>query len=215
LSAAELYDEPVIASSSLAGSSIAATSLRAFARFPPAEAEPLRPLRAGAAIEMATLPYFVLGPSTFLSLLGLVRGSDRTEPTPADDWLDAEIDVIIPTHNERDCIAMCPWRWHADTELHVDRRRFRPTVQLEEIVARAIRFWRPEGVGLAVAEGHPVDHADHAEVPAKIAQGGTLERRRCTPSAFEAERKTENAKRGTRNSGRCSSFCVIRSTFYV
>ena len=55
---------------------------------------------------MATLPYFVLGPSALLSLLGLVRGPDTTEPTPAEDW---------------------------------------------------------------VAEGNPVDHADHAEVLAKIA----------------------------------------------
>ena len=49
---------------------------------------------------MATLPYFALGPSTILSALGLVRGPDRTIPTPAEDWRRAVVDVIIPALNE-------------------------------------------------------------------------------------------------------------------
>jgi glycosyltransferase involved in cell wall biosynthesis len=49
---------------------------------------------------MATLPYFVLGPNTLLSALGLVRGSDTTIPTPPEDWRTAKVDVIIPALNE-------------------------------------------------------------------------------------------------------------------
>ena len=56
---------------------------------------------------MATLPYFVLSPSTILSLLGLLRGPDHTKPTPAEDWRDAKVDVIIPALNEADNIALC------------------------------------------------------------------------------------------------------------
>ncbi len=56
---------------------------------------------------MATLPYFVLSPSTILSLLGLLRGPDHTKPTPAENWRDAKVDVIIPALNEADNIALC------------------------------------------------------------------------------------------------------------
>jgi UDP-glucose 4-epimerase len=45
---------------------------------------------------------------------------------------------------------------------------FRPTVQLDEIIARTIRFWRPEGVGIEGAAGD-VGQADEAHVLAKIA----------------------------------------------
>ena len=55
---------------------------------------------------MATLPYFVLGPSTILSTLGLVRGADPTIATPAEDWRKATVDVIIPTLNEEATIAL-------------------------------------------------------------------------------------------------------------
>ncbi len=55
---------------------------------------------------MATLPYFVLGPSTVLSALGLVRGPDRTIPTPAENWRDARVDVIIPALNEQEHVAL-------------------------------------------------------------------------------------------------------------
>ncbi len=56
---------------------------------------------------MATLPYFVFGPNTLLSLLGLARGVDKTIPTPPDDWRTATVDVIIPALNEEQTIIPC------------------------------------------------------------------------------------------------------------
>jgi len=56
---------------------------------------------------MATTPYFVLSPNTILSAFGLLRGSDRIEPTPRDNWRDARVDVIIPALNEASNIALC------------------------------------------------------------------------------------------------------------
>jgi glycosyltransferase involved in cell wall biosynthesis len=53
------------------------------------------------------MPYFVFGPATILSTLGLMRGPDRTEATPAEDWRTARIDVIIPALNEEDHIVPC------------------------------------------------------------------------------------------------------------
>ena len=70
--------------------------------------------RAGPAValhlqrtHMATYPYFVVSPSTVLSLIGVLRGPDRTRPTPAEDWRDAKVDVIIPALNEADNIVLC------------------------------------------------------------------------------------------------------------
>jgi len=56
---------------------------------------------------MATYPYFVVSPSTVLSLIGVLRGPDRTRPTPAEDWRDAKVDVIIPALNEANNIVPC------------------------------------------------------------------------------------------------------------
>ncbi len=56
---------------------------------------------------MATLPYFVLSPSTILSLAGLLRGPDKTTPTPAEDWRAATVDVVIPALNEAENIVHC------------------------------------------------------------------------------------------------------------
>ena len=56
---------------------------------------------------MATLPYFVLSPSTILSLSGLLRGPDMTKATPAEDWRAATIDVVIPALNEAENIILC------------------------------------------------------------------------------------------------------------
>jgi glycosyltransferase involved in cell wall biosynthesis len=56
---------------------------------------------------MATLPYFVLGPNAILSTIGLVRGPDRTTPTPADDWRSATVDVVIPALNEARHLPLC------------------------------------------------------------------------------------------------------------
>jgi len=56
---------------------------------------------------MATYPYFVVSPSTVLSLIGVLRGPDRTRPTPAEDWRDAKVDVVIPAFNEAENIVLC------------------------------------------------------------------------------------------------------------
>ncbi len=56
---------------------------------------------------MATVPYFVLSPSIILSLGGLIRGADTTVPTPAEDWRQAIVDVVIPAHNESENIVLC------------------------------------------------------------------------------------------------------------
>ena len=56
---------------------------------------------------MATMPYFILSPATILSMLGLMRGPDKTIPTPAEDWRTAKVDVIIPALNEEDHIVLC------------------------------------------------------------------------------------------------------------
>ena len=56
---------------------------------------------------MATLPYFVFSPNTVLSVLGLMRGPDKTQPTPAEDWRTASVDVVIPAHNEEEHIVLC------------------------------------------------------------------------------------------------------------
>jgi glycosyltransferase involved in cell wall biosynthesis len=36
-----------------------------------------------------------------------MRGADKTRPTPAEDWRDAKVDVIIPALNEADNIVLC------------------------------------------------------------------------------------------------------------
>jgi len=56
---------------------------------------------------MATLPYFVFSPTSVLSIVGLLRGPDRTVPTPVEDWRQAKVDVIIPALNEQDNIVLC------------------------------------------------------------------------------------------------------------
>ena len=53
------------------------------------------------------MPYFVLSPSTILSLSGLLRGPDKTAPTPTEDWRTATIDVVIPALNEEKNIVLC------------------------------------------------------------------------------------------------------------
>src|SRR6266540_5452866 len=58
-------------------------------------------------LSVATIPYFVFSPSTILSLAGLLRGPDPVKPTPAEDWREAKIDLIIPALNEVDTIVLC------------------------------------------------------------------------------------------------------------
>ncbi|WP_372592094.1 glycosyltransferase [Guyparkeria sp.] len=55
---------------------------------------------------MATTPYFVLSPSAVLSIIGLLRGPDKTDPTPPKDWHDAVVDVVIPSLNEQANIVL-------------------------------------------------------------------------------------------------------------
>lgn len=54
---------------------------------------------------MAAVPYFILSPSTILSLIGLFKGPDKTVPTPAEDWRQATVDVVIPALNEEGYIV--------------------------------------------------------------------------------------------------------------
>jgi glycosyltransferase involved in cell wall biosynthesis len=56
---------------------------------------------------MATAPWFVLSPNALLSAIGLLRGPDKTVPTPAEDWRAAVVDVVIPAYKEEDNIIHC------------------------------------------------------------------------------------------------------------
>ena len=56
---------------------------------------------------MATAPWFVISPSVLLSTIGLLRGPDKTVPTPAEDWRKAIVDVVIPAFKEEDNIVHC------------------------------------------------------------------------------------------------------------
>ena len=56
---------------------------------------------------MATISAFLLSPNTILSLLGLIHGPDKTEPTPVENWQTATVNVVIPAFNEEANIALC------------------------------------------------------------------------------------------------------------
>ena len=56
---------------------------------------------------MAAIPYFVFSPNVILSTIGLVRGKDKTKPTPDEDWKKAIVDVVIPCFNEERNITCC------------------------------------------------------------------------------------------------------------
>ena len=56
---------------------------------------------------MATAPWFVLSPNALLSTVGLLRGPDKTVPTPTEDWQAAVVDVVIPAFKEEDNIIHC------------------------------------------------------------------------------------------------------------
>ena len=55
---------------------------------------------------MATAPWFVISPNTLLSIIGLIRGPDKTVPTPNKDWHNAVVDVVIPAYKEEDNIIL-------------------------------------------------------------------------------------------------------------
>lgn len=56
---------------------------------------------------MAAFPYFAIGPTAIISIFGLLRGPDKTIPTPPEDWRKAKLDVVIPTLNEEHDIITC------------------------------------------------------------------------------------------------------------
>src|SRR5690554_7720484 len=55
---------------------------------------------------MATTPWFVIGPSTLVSFIGLLRGPDKTPAESAEDPSDAILDVVIPALNEEQNILL-------------------------------------------------------------------------------------------------------------
>lgn len=56
---------------------------------------------------MAFVPYFVLGPTALMGLIGLLHGPDKTIPTPPEDWKKATMDLLIPAYNEEKNIILC------------------------------------------------------------------------------------------------------------
>lgn len=56
---------------------------------------------------MATTPYLVVSPNLILSVIGLLHGPDKTIPTPAENWRDATVNVVIPIFNEEKNIVLC------------------------------------------------------------------------------------------------------------
>lgn len=56
---------------------------------------------------MAYIPYFVLGPTALMGLIGLLHGPDKTIPTPKEDWRNASLDLLIPAYNEEKTIVLC------------------------------------------------------------------------------------------------------------
>ena len=56
---------------------------------------------------MAATPYFILSPNLILSIVGMFHGPDKTIPTPAENWMEATVDVVIPAFNEEKNILLC------------------------------------------------------------------------------------------------------------
>ncbi|KGM53508.1 hypothetical protein N799_11565, partial [Lysobacter arseniciresistens ZS79] len=56
---------------------------------------------------MAMTPWFVSGPAAWLAAAGLWRGPERIEPTPAEDWRDARIDLVIAACRDQATIVHC------------------------------------------------------------------------------------------------------------
>jgi glycosyltransferase involved in cell wall biosynthesis len=56
---------------------------------------------------MAAVSYFIVSPNLVLSVLGLLHGPDETVPTPAENWEDATVNVVIPALNEEKNIVLC------------------------------------------------------------------------------------------------------------
>lgn len=56
---------------------------------------------------MAGVPWFVCGPAAWLAAAGLWRGPDRIEPTPAEDWREARVDLVIAACRDQPTIVHC------------------------------------------------------------------------------------------------------------
>jgi glycosyltransferase involved in cell wall biosynthesis len=56
---------------------------------------------------VAQIPVLVFGPSTLLGIIALITGGGPTSPTPAEDWRDATVDIVIQSLNEEDNIVRC------------------------------------------------------------------------------------------------------------
>ncbi len=56
---------------------------------------------------MATMPYFVISPSTVLGLIGLLKGPKPVPPSVNPAWRDLKVDVFIPARNEAQGIGLC------------------------------------------------------------------------------------------------------------
>ena len=55
---------------------------------------------------MAVYPLFVVSPNTIVSLVGYMRGPDKTVAVPTEDYRKAKIDVVIPSLNEERNITL-------------------------------------------------------------------------------------------------------------
>lgn len=100
---------------------------------------------------MATAPWFIISPNTLISLLGLARGPDKTEPTPAEDWRTAVVDVVIPAFKEQDNITL------ALSSLMQQTLKPRQVILIDdggkdETVPRAKAFAAANGMNLVVIE---------------------------------------------------------------
>jgi glycosyltransferase involved in cell wall biosynthesis len=100
---------------------------------------------------MATAPWFVLSPNALLSAVGLLRGPDKTVPTPAQDWQAAIVDVVIPAFKEEDNIIHCL--------ASIARQTFKPRNIIlvddggkDRTVPRAREFAQAAGLNLLVIE---------------------------------------------------------------
>lgn len=100
---------------------------------------------------MATAPWFVISPNTLVSLIGLIRGPDKTEPTPVEDWRSAIVDVVIPAFREQDNIA------YTLSSLMSQSMQPRQVILVDDggkdaTVARAREFAQANGMNLTVIE---------------------------------------------------------------
>jgi glycosyltransferase involved in cell wall biosynthesis len=55
---------------------------------------------------MAVYPLFVVSPNTIVSLVGYMRGPDKTVAVPSEDYRQAKVDVVIPCLNEERNITL-------------------------------------------------------------------------------------------------------------